>query len=97
MRLHNTTQSNGAPINHKHVLPMVQVNTFYLQKESELKVRLRSLIDKEKVILSRQGRPGTSSSINSLKEAYRQFEQDLSKLQASILLPSTLGGKIRYE
>ncbi|KAG0246433.1 phosphate system positive regulatory protein pho81 [Mortierella sp. GBA43] len=59
------------------------VNTFYLQKESELKVRLRSLIDKEKVIFSRQGRPGTSSSINSLKEAYRQFEQDLSKLQAS--------------
>ncbi|KAG0353055.1 phosphate system positive regulatory protein pho81 [Gamsiella multidivaricata] len=59
----------------------VQVNTFYLQKESELKVRLRSLIDKEKVILSRQGRPGTSSSINSLKEAFRQFEQDLNKLQ----------------
>jgi hypothetical protein len=52
-----------------------------LQKESELKVRLRSLIDKEKVILSRQGRPGTSSSINSLKEAFRQFEQDLNKLQ----------------
>ncbi|KAF8937404.1 phosphate system positive regulatory protein pho81 [Dissophora ornata] len=52
-----------------------------LEKESELKVRLRSLIDKEKVILSRQGRPGTSSSINSLKEAFRQFEQDLNKLQ----------------
>lgn len=44
-------------------------------------MRLRSLIDKEKVILSRQGRPGTSSSINSLKEAFRQFEQDLNKLQ----------------
>ncbi|KAF8985922.1 phosphate system positive regulatory protein pho81 [Entomortierella lignicola] len=52
-----------------------------LEKESELKVRLRSLMDKERVILSRQGRPGTSSSINSLKEAYHQFEQDLSKLQ----------------
>ncbi|KAK3813191.1 MAG: hypothetical protein J3Q66DRAFT_315687 [Benniella sp.] len=58
-----------------------KVNSFYLQKESELKVRLRSLIDKERVILSRRGRPGTSSSINSLKEAYRQFEQDLNKLQ----------------
>ncbi|KAG0331125.1 phosphate system positive regulatory protein pho81 [Podila horticola] len=57
---------------------------FKLERElekSELKVRLRSLIDKEKVILSRQGRPGTSSSINSLKEAFRQFEQDLNKLQ----------------
>ncbi|KAI8598822.1 hypothetical protein EDD21DRAFT_396134 [Dissophora ornata] len=58
-----------------------KVNSFYLQKESELKVRLRSLLDKEKIILSRQGRPGTSSSISSLKEAYRQFEQDLNKLQ----------------
>ncbi|GJJ69376.1 CDK inhibitor PHO81 [Entomortierella parvispora] len=58
-----------------------KVNAFYLQKESELKVRLRSLIDKEKVLLSRQGRPGTGSSIHSLQEAFRQFEQDLSKLQ----------------
>ncbi|KAG0052370.1 phosphate system positive regulatory protein pho81, partial [Gryganskiella cystojenkinii] len=57
------------------------VNAFYLQKESELKVRLRSLVDKEKVLLSRQGRPGTGSSIHSLQEAFRQFEQDLSKLQ----------------
>ncbi|KAF9981772.1 phosphate system positive regulatory protein pho81 [Mortierella antarctica] len=51
------------------------------KKESELKVRLRSLVDKERVILSRQGRPGTGSSINSLKEALRQFEHDLNKLQ----------------
>lgn len=74
-------QSQKAAFFFKLERELEKVNTFYLQKESELKVRLRSLIDKEKVILSRQGRPGTSSSINSLKEAYRQFEQDLNKLQ----------------
>ncbi|KAF9433256.1 phosphate system positive regulatory protein pho81 [Entomortierella beljakovae] len=74
-------QSQKAAFFFKLERELEKVNSFYLQKESELKVRLRSLIDKEKVILSRQGRPGTSSSINSLKEAFRQFEQDLSKLQ----------------
>ncbi|KAG0044236.1 phosphate system positive regulatory protein pho81 [Gryganskiella cystojenkinii] len=74
-------QSQKAAFFFKLERELEKVNTFYLQKESELKVRLRSLIDKEKVILSRQGRPGTSSSINSLKEAFRQFEQDLNKLQ----------------
>ncbi|KAF9115381.1 phosphate system positive regulatory protein pho81 [Mortierella sp. AM989] len=74
-------QSQKAAFFFKLERELEKVNSFYLQKESELKVRLRSLIDKEKVILSRQGRPGTSSSINSLKEAFRQFEQDLNKLQ----------------
>ncbi|KAI7826615.1 hypothetical protein BC939DRAFT_501788 [Gamsiella multidivaricata] len=74
-------QSQKAAFFFKLERELEKVNSFYLQKESELKVRLRSLIDKEKVILLRQGRPGTGSSINSLKEAYRQFEQDLSKLQ----------------
>ncbi|KAI8363658.1 hypothetical protein B0O80DRAFT_434224 [Mortierella sp. GBAus27b] len=74
-------QSQKAAFFFKLERELEKVNTFYLQKESELKVRLRSLIDKERVTLSRRGRPGTSSSINSLKEAYRQFEQDLSKLQ----------------
>ncbi|KAF9361652.1 phosphate system positive regulatory protein pho81 [Mortierella sp. AD094] len=74
-------QSQKAAFFFKLERELEKVNSFYLQKESELKVRLRSLMDKERVILSRQGRPGTSSSINSLKEAYRQFEQDLNKLQ----------------
>ncbi|KAF9135434.1 phosphate system positive regulatory protein pho81 [Mortierella sp. 14UC] len=74
-------QSQKAAFFFKLERELEKVNSFYLQKESELKVRLRSLIDKEKVILSRQGRPGTSSSINSLKEAFKQFEQDLNKLQ----------------
>ncbi|KAG0306864.1 phosphate system positive regulatory protein pho81 [Dissophora globulifera] len=74
-------QSQKAAFFFKLERELEKVNSFYLQKESELKVRLRSLIDKEKVTLSRQGRPGTSSSINSLKEAFRQFEQDLNKLQ----------------
>ncbi|KAG0254778.1 phosphate system positive regulatory protein pho81 [Actinomortierella ambigua] len=74
-------QSQKAAFFFKLERELEKVNSFYLQKETELKVRLRSLIDKEKVLMSRQGRPGSSSSINSLKEAYRQFEQDLNKLQ----------------
>ncbi|KAG0205298.1 phosphate system positive regulatory protein pho81 [Mortierella sp. GBA30] len=74
-------QSQKAAFFFKLERELEKVNSFYLQKESELKVRLRSLIDKEKVLLSRQGRPGTGSSINSLKEAFRQFEHDLNKLQ----------------
>ncbi|KAI1320269.1 phosphate system positive regulatory protein pho81 [Mortierella claussenii] len=74
-------QSQKAAFFFKLERELEKVNSFYLQKESELKVRLRSLIDKEKVVLARQGRPGTHSSITSLKEAYRQFEQDLNKLQ----------------
>ncbi|KAF9937835.1 phosphate system positive regulatory protein pho81 [Mortierella alpina] len=74
-------QSQKAAFFFKLERELEKVNSFYLQKESELKVRLRSLVDKERVILSRQGRPGTGSSINSLKEALRQFEHDLNKLQ----------------
>ncbi|KAF9580672.1 phosphate system positive regulatory protein pho81 [Lunasporangiospora selenospora] len=74
-------QSQKAAFFFKLERELEKVNSFYLQKESELKVRLRSLIDKEKIVLTRQGRPGTSSSINSLREAYRQFQQDLNKLQ----------------
>ncbi|KAF9949571.1 phosphate system positive regulatory protein pho81 [Mortierella alpina] len=74
-------QSQKAAFFFKLERELEKVNSFYLQKESELKVRLRSLMDKERVILSRQGRPGTGSSINSLKEAFRQFEHDLNKLQ----------------
>ncbi|KAF9436755.1 phosphate system positive regulatory protein pho81 [Entomortierella beljakovae] len=74
-------QSQKAAFFFKLERELEKVNSFYLQKESELNVRLRSLMDKERVILSRQGRPGTNSSICSLKEAYRQFERDLNKLQ----------------
>ncbi|KAG0308647.1 phosphate system positive regulatory protein pho81 [Dissophora globulifera] len=87
-------QSQKAAFFFKLERELEKVNLFYLRKESELNVRLRTLIDKEKVILSRQGRPGTGSSISSLKEAYQQFERDLNKLQKFVETNGTAFRKI---
>ncbi|RUS30079.1 hypothetical protein BC938DRAFT_479880 [Jimgerdemannia flammicorona] len=55
------------------------------KKENELRVRLRSLVDKKKILASKRGRyTRESTSLNSLKEAFRQFDQDLNKLQVAI-------------
>ncbi|KAG9303986.1 hypothetical protein G9A89_005896 [Geosiphon pyriformis] len=62
-----------------------KVNSFYLQKEAEFKVRLRTLIDKKKILLAREKKlSGGSTSIVALKEGFKQFQQDLSKLQQFI-------------
>ncbi|KAJ3124793.1 phosphate system positive regulatory protein pho81 [Physocladia obscura] len=58
----------------------VQVNAFYLQKELEFKVRLRSLVDKKKVLRGRKSSQNMTAFIN-LKEAFSAFQQDLAKLQ----------------
>lgn len=59
-----------------------KVNTFYLQKEAELRNRLNTLIDKRKLLLA-SNRPGFRSSANFivLQEGFQQFERDLNKLQ----------------
>jgi CDK inhibitor PHO81 len=57
------------------------VNTFYLQKEAEFKVRLRTLNDKKKILLGNDRRLARSSSLITLTEAFQKFQQDLSKLQ----------------
>lgn len=69
----------------------MQINTFYYQREATLKVRLRTLIDKRKLLqaslsdahgkvkaLSRD-----SSSYGALYEGFRNFERDLGRLQVS--------------
>ena len=60
-----------------------QINAFYLQKEAELKGRMRTLIDKRKNIQMHLG--GTlsrsSAAFNALYDGLRYFERDLSKLQ----------------
>ena len=58
-----------------------KVNVFYLQKETELKVRFRSLLDKKKVILSRGGKRYGSVTSASLKDAFTQYQEDLTRLQ----------------
>ncbi|MBW0495776.1 hypothetical protein O181_035491 [Austropuccinia psidii MF-1] len=68
-----------------------KINAFYLQKESEFKVRLRTLIDKRKVVQSSRIRRLTkdNSSFTALYEGFRHFEHHLRKLQAFIDLNQT--------
>ncbi|RIA87384.1 hypothetical protein C1645_777448 [Glomus cerebriforme] len=67
-----------------------KVNTFYLRKEAEFKVRLRSLNDKKKILLGSERRLSAhSSSLVTLTEAFQKFQQDLSKLQQFIEINAT--------
>ena len=61
------------------------MNTFYLQKEAEFKVRLRTLNDKKKIFLGSERRLSARSAslIKKLTEAFQQFRQDLNKLQVN--------------
>ncbi|CAH7670007.1 hypothetical protein PPACK8108_LOCUS4678 [Phakopsora pachyrhizi] len=68
-----------------------KINAFYLQKEADLKVRMRTLIDKRKVIQLSSTRKFTkdNSSFMTLYEGFRHFEKDLRKLQTFIELNQT--------
>ncbi|CAG8533496.1 12469_t:CDS:2 [Ambispora leptoticha] len=67
-----------------------KVNSFYLQKEAEFRVRLRTLIDKKKILLARKRRLSAgSASLTALKEGFQQFQQDLNKLQQFIEINAT--------
>ncbi|KAH8554290.1 hypothetical protein BGW37DRAFT_518024 [Umbelopsis sp. PMI_123] len=80
-------QSQKAAFFFKLERELEKINNFYLQKENELKVRLRSLVDKKRILQS-NGRRLTHDStlLNSLKEAFSQFEQDLNKIQKYVEL-----------
>ncbi|KAL8953314.1 MAG: hypothetical protein Q9222_000838 [Ikaeria aurantiellina] len=59
-----------------------KVNAFYLQKEAELKLRLKTLLDKKRMIQARTSTtPKISASFITLEEGFQQFGTDLSKLQ----------------
>ncbi|KAI9604080.1 hypothetical protein H4Q26_003692 [Puccinia striiformis f. sp. tritici PST-130] len=68
-----------------------KINEFYLQKESDLKVRLRTLIDKRKVVQCSRTRRLTkdNSSFSTLYEGFRHFEEHLRKLQAFVDINQT--------
>ncbi|KAK5997816.1 Ankyrin repeat protein nuc-2 [Cladobotryum mycophilum] len=71
-----------------------KVNAFYLQKEAELKIRLKTLLDKKKVIQSRQGVSRRSSKFTTLEEGFQQFATDLNKLQQFVEINGTAFSKI---
>ncbi|KAK4075115.1 uncharacterized protein Triagg1_4779 [Trichoderma aggressivum f. europaeum] len=71
-----------------------KVNAFYLQKEAELKIRLKTLLDKKKVLQSRQGISRRSSKFTTLEEGFQQFATDLNKLQQFVEINGTAFSKI---
>ncbi|EPQ30369.1 uncharacterized protein PFL1_01895 [Pseudozyma flocculosa PF-1] len=69
-----------------------KINTFYLQKEAELKSRLKTLIDKKRLIFQARNSAKLSKdspSYVALYEGFRYFEKDLSKLQQFIEINAT--------
>ncbi|KAG5787178.1 hypothetical protein H9Q69_013751 [Fusarium xylarioides] len=71
-----------------------KVNAFYLQKEAELKIRLKTLLDKKKVIQSRHGISRRSAKFTTLEEGFQQFATDLNKLQQFVEINGTAFSKI---
>ncbi|KAJ9059600.1 phosphate system positive regulatory protein pho81 [Entomophthora muscae] len=67
-----------------------KVNGFYLKKEDELKLRLRSLTEKRKVIQNRPGmRHGQTALWIAIREAFTQYQADLDKLQQFVEINGT--------
>ncbi|PFH61989.1 hypothetical protein XA68_15531 [Ophiocordyceps unilateralis] len=71
-----------------------KVNAFYLQKEAELKIRLKTLLDKKKVLQTRPDIPRRSSKFTTLEEGFQQFATDLNKLQQFVDINGTAFSKI---
>jgi hypothetical protein len=86
------TSSSGEYITGEKADAFVQINGFYYQRESALKVRLRTLIDKRKLLTASlsdasgkvKALSRDSSSYGALYEGFRNFERDLGRLQVSL-------------
>ncbi|KAI9643909.1 phosphate system positive regulatory protein pho81 [Ciborinia camelliae] len=75
-------QANKATFFFQLERELEKVNAFYLQKEAELKIRLKTLLDKKKVLQSRSQNTSTrSAKFTTLEEGFQQFGNDLNKLQ----------------
>ncbi|KAI9652243.1 MAG: phosphate system positive regulatory protein pho81, partial [Trizodia sp. TS-e1964] len=88
-------QANRATFFFRLERELEKVNAFYLQKEAELKLRLRTLLDKKKVIQSRSHATSKiSASFITLEEGFQQFGSDLNKLQQFVEICATAFSKI---
>lgn len=75
-------QANKATFFFQLERELEKVNAFYLQKEAELKIRLKTLLDKKKVLQTRsQTTSRRSAKFTTLEEGFQQFGNDLNKLQ----------------
>ncbi|KAF3011496.1 phosphate system positive regulatory protein pho81 [Neopestalotiopsis sp. 37M] len=87
-------QANKAKFFFQLERELEKVNAFYLQKEAELKIRLKTLLDKKKVLQSRQGVSRRSAKFTTLQEGFQQFANDLNKLQQFVEINGTAFSKI---
>ncbi|KAL5332750.1 ankyrin repeat protein nuc-2 [Aspergillus crustosus] len=72
-----------------------KVNTFYLQKEAEFSQRLKTLVDKKRVVQSRTvTKSKAPSNLIALLEGFQQFDGDLNKLQQFVEINETAMSKI---
>ncbi|KAI6562712.1 anaphase-promoting complex subunit Apc3 [Pyricularia oryzae] len=88
-------QANKATFFFQLERELEKVNAFYLQKEAELKIRLKTLLDKKKVLQSRgHGVSRRSAKFATLQEGFQQFANDLNKLQQFVEINGTAFSKI---
>jgi CDK inhibitor PHO81 len=88
-------QANKATFFFQLERELEKVNAFYLQKEAELKIRLKTLLDKKKVLQSRsQNTSRRSAKFTTLEEGFQQFGNDLNKLQQFVEINGTAFSKI---
>ncbi|KAJ5099239.1 hypothetical protein N7532_006240 [Penicillium argentinense] len=72
-----------------------KVNAFYLQKESEFSLRLKTLVDKKRVVQTRTvSNSKAPSNFVALFEGFQQFDGDLNKLQQFVEINETAVSKI---
>jgi CDK inhibitor PHO81 len=91
----SSLQANKATFFFRVERELEKVNTFYLQKEAELRLRLKTLLDKKR---SMQQHPEsvskTSSRYVALEEGLKQFSMDLNKLEQFVEVNATAFSKI---
>ncbi|KAA6407803.1 MAG: ankyrin repeat nuc-2 [Lasallia pustulata] len=88
-------QANKATFFFRLERELEKVNAFYLQKEAELKLRLRTLLDKKRVMQSRSATTSKiSASFITLEEGFQQFGNDLNKLLQFVQTNATAFSKI---
>ncbi|WEW55574.1 phosphate system positive regulatory protein pho81 [Emydomyces testavorans] len=73
-----------------------KVNVFYLQKEAEFSLRLKTLLDKQRVVQSKRSVSNSKTPANfvTLFEGFQQFDGDLNKLQQFVEVNETAVSKI---
>ncbi|KAF2155603.1 ankyrin repeat protein [Myriangium duriaei CBS 260.36] len=91
----SSLQANKATFFFRLERELDKVNTFYLQKEAELKLRLRTLLDRKRALQQQYSATSKLSSVyRTIDEGFKLFNSDLDKLQQFIEINQTAFSKI---